>query len=825
MFVFDENQNDIRLVINGSEINADAVRQMTLALAGESKMIRQIFDIVRGGHVPSMSFETGGPSMAEMGNLENIVIKGKMTRGKIFIPGAELNLEDVYGDALIANGVLNGDNIEARMGETRGQKGTLRLGLNEAIAPLKLKIGIDADLSQLPAVLHRIVKNPEFTDELARITDVKGSARGLLILGDDLRSLGATVQVSKAQLSARYDRLPFPINLAGDQFVYRGSRIAADRFDAAIGKSSFKQFSAAVDWQKKPFIDFKARSAALNLAEIHSWLLTFENYSDNLRLISSLAGNAAMGELSIKGPLFDPQDWNFDSRGTLETLTITSDQLPRALSIDRGQFALSREALALSGLDVSLGKSTISQLSANIRLTKGGTFDLQAPSVNLLAEEVYPWLAALKQLKPALEDFEVTSGRLTLHDLELSGPVHLPGQWHYQVSGGMQNLAVASDAFTSPVTVNKGAFKLTTATGLTAGVPGKKIEFNSAQLTWGNSRLTMNGGVELQANDIFLDSTLTADIIDWRQIDRLLDYIKQREIRGVRGAGGGKLLGTLGVTTDTFIYDTYSVQPLRAQIAFKPQVLTINIEQASVCGIAIRGLADVYNDALEIYLVPSATDQDLAAALACFSGQKDVVTGAYNLNGEILSKGQPEAFGRLFAGNVTFAAQNGRIYRFGLLAKILSILNVTEIYRGQVPDLMGQGFAYHSMTVRAALKGDKLIMQECSIDGVSMGIACEGNIDLMKKEMDLIVLVAPFKTADRIVDIIPLVGHVLGGKLISIPFQAKGALQDPNVIPLTPKAVGTEVLGILERTLKLPITIIQPILPGSEAKQNDKKQP
>jgi hypothetical protein len=95
----------------------------------------------------------------------------------------------------------------------------------------------------------------------------------------------------------------------------------------------------------------------------------------------------------------------------------------------------------------------------------------------------------------------------------------------------------------------------------------------------------------------------------------------------------------------------------------------------------------------------------------------------------------------------------------------------------------------------------------------------------VKKEMDLIVLVAPFKTVDRIVDIIPLVGHVLGGKLISIPFRAKGALQDPDVIPLSPTAAGTEVLGILERALKLPITIIQPVFSGSETKQKKSPKP
>ncbi len=825
MFSYAEDRDDIRLVINGSEINADAVRQMTLALAGESNIIRQIFDIVRGGHVPSMSFETQGHSLAEMGRIENIVIKGKMTEGKIFIPGAELNLEDVYGDALIADGILTGDNLEARMGKTRGQKGTLRLGLNDAIAPLKLEIGINADLSQLPPVLNRVIDNADFSNELARITDVKGSARGILILGDDLQGLGATVRVSEAELSARYDRIPFPINLAGGRFVYAGARFALNDFDAAVGQSSLKQFSTAVDWSAKPSFDFKTASAAFNLAEIYSWLLTFERYKANLRLIDSLDGYAGVEALSIQGSLFQPQDWKIDGRGTLDGLKVTWDHWPSSLRIDKGKFSLSPATVALTDVDASMGKSTISQLSAHFKLDQSGTFDLQAASASLMATEIYPRLAALKQLKPALEDFEVTAGKLVLQDLALSGPIYKPHQWHYQVNGRMQNLAVASDAFTNPVTVSQGGFELTTAAGLSLGRPGKKIKLDLAQLIWGSSRLAINGDLTFHASDIRVDSTLSADTIDWRQIDRLTKFIKQRNTKSERFTRAGNVLGTLNITADKFLYDSYSVQPLQAHIDFKPQAITINIEQASACSINIRGLVDVYNDTLEMYLVPNAADQDLATAAACLTGQKEMATGEFDLNGEVLSKGRPESFGRMFSGDLAFAAQNGRIYRFGLLAKILSILNVTEIYRGEVPDLTGQGFAYRSMTARAAFKGDKLIMQECSLDGVSMGIICEGEIDLVKKEMDLVVLVAPFKTVDRIVDIIPVVGHVLGGKLISIPFQARGALEDPDVIPLPPKAVGAEMLGILERTLKLPITIIQPMFSGSKPKKEENQKP
>ncbi len=823
LFSYDEDRNDIRLAINGTEINADSVRQMTLALAGESETIGDIFDIIRGGHVPWMSVEVRGHSMSELGLLDNIVIKGRMTRGKIFIPGAELNLEEVSGDAVISEGILNGDNLQASMGKTRGQNGTLRLGLNKEIAPLKLKIDVNADLSQLPPVLNRIVGDADFINELARISDVKGSAVGILKLGDNLKSLGAAVEVSKAELSARYDRIPYPIQVQGGHFIYDGDRIAVDRFDAGIGNSSLKQFSSAISWSGTPTLDFNSKSASLSLEEIDSWLLSFEPYKNSRKFVRALEGNAAVEKLSIKGPFFRPQDWQFNSRGTLNNLKISSNLLPQALRIDRGQFSWNQETLALTDIDASLGTSSISQLSANFELQGPFSFELQSKSVNLFAAEIYPWLSSLEQYKPVLADFKVTSGNLALHDLVLSGPVQRPDRWHYRADGNLQNLVVSSDVLATPLTVEKGTFDLTSE--ITADEPGKKIKFDPTNLIWENSRLTLNGEIEIKEKDILLGATIAADGIDWTQVERLLDYIKQKQAGPSGPVRDGQVLGTLKILTDKFHYDAYSVQPLQAEISFRPETVNIAIQQASACSINFRGLLTVYEQTLEIYLVPAAVDQSLAPAVSCITGKKEMATGTYNLTGEMLSKSKPEAFGQSLAGNLSFTAKEGRIYRFGLLAKILSILNVTEIYRGEVPDLTGEGFAYRSMTANAEIKAGKLILKECSIDGVSMGIACEGDIDFIEKKMNLTVLVAPFKTVDRIVDIIPLVGHVLGGKLISIPFKAKGDLKNPDVTPLPPRAVGSGVLGILERTLKLPITIIQPILPEGKTKKKDQPEP
>ena len=80
-----------------------------------------------------------------------------------------------------------------------------------------------------------------------------------------------------------------------------------------------------------------------------------------------------------------------------------------------------------------------------------------------------------------------------------------------------------------------------------------------------------------------------------------------------------------------------------------------------------------------------------------------------------------------------------------------------------------------------------------------MQLVGQGEIDIPNNKVNLTVLVAPFKTVDYLVSKIPLVGYVLKGTLISIPLRITGKLDDPNIITLSPTAVGKGVLGIMTR--------------------------
>ncbi len=812
MFSYDENLRDIQLTLNGSRIDADSVRQVALGLAGNSETIQILFEVIRGGQVPRITVSIRGQTIEDFGKLENISIEGQMTRGKIFIPGAELNLEDVFGDAVIAEGILHGEKLKARMGKSQGENGTLALGLNEDLAPFQLNIRVDADLSQLPPVLNRIVPDKAFLSELGLVKDFKGRAVGNLMLGDDLTNLGARVEVSEVHLTTLYDRIPYPIQMDGGHFVYQGTHIGLENINAEIGNSSLTKISATIDWAQTPSLKVAWQEAQFEVTDLYNWLQSFGSLKKNLADVRSLKGRLAVGKLNINGPMFSPQKWRFQTQGAVNNLILTSDRLPKPLHIARGRFSLQNTGVELEDVAGTMGKSEISHLSAEVRLNQPIAFEVRCQAAKLFTAEIYPWLTSYKQFQPALKVFSTTSGILALSNLDLKGPLRDPANWQYNLTANLQDLEVHFAALPDPATIHSGAFRLTRETS--SGADRIRAKLETAKLTWADSHLSLMGTMSLSDDEILLDLATDVDKLDWTRIRHILDSIAGDEDAAERSGPQRALRGTIQVLLDNFSYESYTARPLEAEISFAPEKVIVAINKANVCGISLRGLLNIADQTLDLYFVPAASESDLNATLSCLSTTSHLATGTYELTGEIMAKTKPDALERALTGKLSFSAEKGRIYRFGLLAKILAILNVTEIYRGNIPDLTGEGFAYHSMSVSAKLQGGKIIMEDCSIDGASMGIACKGDIDLVKKEMDLIILVAPFKTVDRIVELLPLISGILGGKLISIPFRAKGDLNDPDVVPLSPTAVGSGILGILERTLKLPITIIEPVISG-----------
>ena len=682
----------VSLDIDARTVDVGSTRKVALVLSENRGITKDIFEIVRGGNVPEISFKSFGKSLADLGKMENIFIRGNLRDGNIFVPAALLDLKDVNGSVTISNGILMGENITSRLGNSYGHSGILRLGFEKNI-PFYVETNIQADLAQLPPILKRLVKYKPFLKELSYIKKVSGSAVGKMVLDGSTQSVDVNVYASKFNLRGRYGRIPYPLQIKGERFVYQDTQISFDKLTTKIGKSLFSKVSGGITWENEP-------------------------------------------HLYIKSPL-----------------------------------------------------------------------------AKLQMGEIYPWFLSYKNTAAIFKDFKVTHGITTLSDINLDGPVLHPMNWRINMKGEVENILIKSTLSPDPISVANGKFDI-----IESAIPGtvkNNVIIESANLAWGNSLFASEGSIIFSQEGLWLHTELATDQIGWDRVDQVIEYVSQK-----RDPGPAEKPWTLPVEsvfrikTDNFTWGDLKFSPAYANIFVKDKKTFIDFAKASLCGISISGSIKISSTKMELHLYPMAENQPLDQTVTCQWGKNQLVTGNFNLSGKLFAISNSKEIGKVLNGKLKFFATDGRIYRYEALAKIFALLNLSEIFRGKLPDVVKEGFAYNSIQADGKLENGKFIFKEFVIDGSSMTTVCEGYIDLVRDEMDMVVLVAPFKTVDYIIKHIPLVNQILGGKLVSIPFRVKGNPSDPDIIPLSPTAIGAGVFGIIKRTLKLPVTIFQPLISG-----------
>jgi hypothetical protein len=881
------------LEINSKGMDVAELRETVLFLIGKKIPLAQtVFGILKEGSIQSMRLQARGPSIDELGRERNFTIRGSIVGGKIFVPEGRFYLEEVKGNAVISQGFLEGENLQARLGDSRGTKGSLRLGLTGKGPPLHLDVIIKADLAQLPPYLRDFLKDEAIRREIALIEEIEGSAAGRLILDQGVEGTQVKVDVSDFNLHGAYQRLPYPVEIHGGKASINTAeaKIALDNLTGKFGESTFSQLTAEVGWGKETTLDIASLKSKIVLEEIDSWLASFE-YLKVVRKKLRLTEGTVTLDGKLRGPISQPMHWHFRLKGEAENVSVELAAVPGVVDVTRGKFEATPERLSLTDIHVGvldatlmvsgildqyleeldrvdltlqgeIGQESIQRiydfisLPSEVRIRaplslseahllwerKGrtsfsGNFDVKRGpkiSIDLLH---HPEELLIKHL--AVED-ETSNASIALHlkegelDVSFSGRLTkttLDGLLvdNRFLSGWIKGEFRTELLLDQPVRsmaeghLEAADLDYSWRTGepfrienLSLEAERNRITVKSARVSWGQSPLTLSGEVSFPGEAFLLNMDLFADRLD---LDEFVARVPGKKgVKGGQNFWGVPLKGTLGFKTEYLKYGGFVWRPVHAEITLEPRKVNIAVVEANLCGIATPGVLEVFPEEFQFHFQATAKNQALAPALICLWNEKDI-QGQFDFKAEIVARGKREELGRSLRGNLHFVAKDGRIYRFGLLAKIFALLNVTEIFRGKLPDLVEEGFAYHAMEMEGRLEDGKLIFEEAVIDGPSMDIACEGSIDPIGKKIDLTVLVAPFKTIDRIVRAIPLVGYLLGGKVVSIPVRVTGNLEDPTVIPFSASAVGSQLIGMMNRVLHLPFKIIQPLLPEEQEKE------
>jgi uncharacterized protein involved in outer membrane biogenesis len=189
---------------------------------------------------------------------------------------------------------------------------------------------------------------------------------------------------------------------------------------------------------------------------------------------------------------------------------------------------------------------------------------------------------------------------------------------------------------------------------------------------------------------------------------------------------------------------------------------------------------------------------------------KSIATGS--LSGDFYLECRAEkGFLASSQGKFSGEIRQGVLREFKILAKVFSLLNVSQLFSMKLPDMSTEGMPFDRITATADLNQGILASENLLVDSTSMKLSLVGTLDLINDQIDAVMGVRPLGTVDRVMSRIPIAGWILGGKekaLITAQFRLSGTRTDPVVDAIPVTSLSDKVVGIFRRILQLPGTVI-----------------
>jgi hypothetical protein len=343
---------------------------------------------------------------------------------------------------------------------------------------------------------------------------------------------------------------------------------------------------------------------------------------------------------------------------------------------------------------------------------------------------------------------------------------------------------------------------------------GSQVLLEPALLALGGDRLRVSGSVTPERNAANVDLKIRTDRFDWDQVEALLASAKSR----AAPADAFRIRGTVQAHCDTFHVGRLTWSPLEVNLSLLPNGTELTIDDATLCGVRTYGGSRLGPDRFDLALNAQTRTGNLADSVACLFERRDLIDGQFDFDGDVTGVGEYTDALDALQGELRFTAHAGHIYRLGLFTNLFSALGATQVFFGRLPDLNWNALAYHTLSADGYLEDGRLVLTAATLDSSALSLVARGVVDLRTADADLIVLAAPLSFVDSAMDRIPILRRIWPRHLVSVPVRVTGDIANPRIIPLAPSAVTAEVMGLLRRSVQLPIDIVQPLLPRQEGK-------
>ncbi|MFH2091111.1 MAG: AsmA-like C-terminal domain-containing protein [Pseudomonadota bacterium] len=788
------NTHESKIEFNGSDIHVGKARQMALALFKNNKTVLSLFDILHDGLAPFIRVSFAGNSLNTLFNEHHLKLSGSVKNGQVKIPQTNFMVSHITADTTLIKGVLD---IQAKTGLIQGsdiKKGALSIDLlNYKDYPFKGEFALDLDLSKIPQTLIDLLPDTRLAQELSLVDQISGRAFATLGLVMDTGSDHPTVFVKTKPFSTTglYARIPGKIDINTLNFTYDSDMVTLGNLSGTFQNSSLADINARIDLNNTFNMNIESGSGHLDLSHLMPWLLSYQKLRQAVFPVKKASGTLNFSNLSLSGPVLKPEQWTYKIIGDCQNINATTQT----------------------------EHEQIKNLSCNYQLSNGHS------KIN----NIQASLASLPAMEPILSQNFTDSIKLPIHirHAEFS---HKPG-----------------------ITILNGDLEFNNSTSVQIDLAGNspnQLRLNRIQLknkSTSNAEIKpiykqkttlfdFKGRLNTQTIDNLFkpDSYVTKKIHGFIQNQPLVIYSDQENALNIqiRHIDLNPLLPfTDSLNSDPLYLPNHVLQVKADQIKIKKLTYTdtmarisltkdhsyIRLNQTFLCNLKTSGYIN-FKDDLFFFNLPfeAQSTHDVQDLFTCLMDNEKFMDGQYSLTGNLSSSSAKKDFLNTIEGKLAFSASDGRIYKLTLLSRILSVLNVSNIFKGHIPDLQQKGFSYKLITIDADIKDSKIYLKKAVIDGTDMTMIFHGWIDPVNDQLDLTCLVAPFKTIDLIVKYIPIVNTLLDGRLVSVPVKANGKLSDPQVTPLHPSAVGNGLINMMSDVLKTPVRLWDKLINSDE---------
>lgn len=233
--------------------------------------------------------------------------------------------------------------------------------------------------------------------------------------------------------------------------------------------------------------------------------------------------------------------------------------------------------------------------------------------------------------------------------------------------------------------------------------------------------------------------------------------------------------------------------------------LSVNIDRGSANGGFTYFLEEAEPTLFTVDLKVSGID--IQTMLDAFGSKRRTLSG--DIRAEILLSAtrDMEPLARGMNGFISLSTGKGRLWKFGFISNIFSIVNIISIDELFESGLQHKGIDAHFYMIDGVLRTDDMVF-----DSDTLRMSAVGEIDTAASTIDATIALHPFVTIDRIITNIPLAGWIITGEeesTVSLYFAVEGPLKSPNVRPRPVASVTENILGIMQRLLRAPFKIFE----------------